>query len=450
MKPDYYPFQIAGIEFLSARKGAILADDPGLGKTYQALGAAVRIDRPVMIVCTSLNKAYWRKIIKLIDPSAPIAWSIDGGYFNEDALLGWFKDARKGYFLTHHEALRHRGHLTMMMGVWGAIIADEGHKFKNRNAAQTIALKKHKAIRKWAPTATPIDKSPAEFWSLLNWFNSSQFSSYWNFQRNYCNEEKSDHVPWKVATSGVKLEAMDDFAKLVSPYYLRREKAEVAPQLPPLTFKDVPLEMSKGQAEVINQLKKRTFIQLTQEQTDLEQQLFVRNALAKYAFVRKATLDPSLIGADARGVKADWIWDFAQGFTGQFVVFAVHRDWIHALPALVPNGVAVVGGMSDKELDRSMSAFYSGDAQYLAGTIDMISESLNLQNAKVSIFPELHRSSIKMRQAYDRIHRLDSLDPAMIIRLMHPNSTDTIALDSLELKLSDIDLVNRFLRYLGE
>lgn len=47
------PFQNAGVRFLAERRFAILADDPGLGKTAQALGALRETDSPALVVVAS-------------------------------------------------------------------------------------------------------------------------------------------------------------------------------------------------------------------------------------------------------------------------------------------------------------------------------------------------------------------------------------------------------------
>lgn len=67
---DLYPFQRAGVKFLSTAKRALLADEPGSGKTVQAIRAITELTRqgenpfPVLIVCPSTIKTNWKREIE--------------------------------------------------------------------------------------------------------------------------------------------------------------------------------------------------------------------------------------------------------------------------------------------------------------------------------------------------------------------------------------------------
>lgn len=67
--PDLYAFQRAGVKFLSTAKRALLADEPGSGKTVQAIRSITELTRqgenpfPVLIVCPSTIKTNWKREI---------------------------------------------------------------------------------------------------------------------------------------------------------------------------------------------------------------------------------------------------------------------------------------------------------------------------------------------------------------------------------------------------
>lgn len=68
--PDLYPFQRAGVKFLATAKRALLADEPGSGKTVQAIRAITELTRqgenpfPVLVVCPSSIKTNWKREIE--------------------------------------------------------------------------------------------------------------------------------------------------------------------------------------------------------------------------------------------------------------------------------------------------------------------------------------------------------------------------------------------------
>lgn len=67
--PDLFPHQRAGVKFLSTARRALLADEPGLGKTAQAIRAMTELVRqgvptfPAMVVCPNTLKPNWKREI---------------------------------------------------------------------------------------------------------------------------------------------------------------------------------------------------------------------------------------------------------------------------------------------------------------------------------------------------------------------------------------------------
>ena len=56
-----HQYQVSGVEFLKARRAALLADDPGLGKTYQVLAAATELHlENILVICPASVVAMWR------------------------------------------------------------------------------------------------------------------------------------------------------------------------------------------------------------------------------------------------------------------------------------------------------------------------------------------------------------------------------------------------------
>ena len=64
---DLFPHQRAGVEFLATARRALLADEPGLGKTAQAIRALKRLQDagedvfPALIVCPNTLKKNWKR-----------------------------------------------------------------------------------------------------------------------------------------------------------------------------------------------------------------------------------------------------------------------------------------------------------------------------------------------------------------------------------------------------
>ena len=63
---DLFPHQRAGVAFLSQARRALLADEPGLGKTAQTIRALKKLSEtepvfPALIVCPNTLKKNWKR-----------------------------------------------------------------------------------------------------------------------------------------------------------------------------------------------------------------------------------------------------------------------------------------------------------------------------------------------------------------------------------------------------
>jgi hypothetical protein len=70
-KERLFRYQITGAEWLSTRTGALLGDQPGLGKTRQAI-VAVPKNSPVLVVCPAVAKPVWAGEMEKCRPSMKV------------------------------------------------------------------------------------------------------------------------------------------------------------------------------------------------------------------------------------------------------------------------------------------------------------------------------------------------------------------------------------------
>ena len=450
-----FAFQRQGIAFLGERTGALLADDMGLGKTVQALLACVADVRgPVLVIARPLNKQYWARMIAQLDPEASYLIASVGGRVDFKTVGMWFRPLRRAYLIVHHEALRFIEE-ELAKHTWHCVIADEAHRFKNRNAKMTKALKRVPSLRRWALTGTPMEKSPADFWSLLNWFDPKRFNGYWKFFDRF--------VQW-VPSWGAKSASYQSYgpkvilgvkdpmglAAEVGPYYLRRSKADSGLDLPEKMYEDVPLEMPDYQHALYELVKKKVLVDLTAADPSNEP-LFIANAISRIHYLTRVALDPSLLAgynADPSdvGVKVKWLFDFAEDTDRPFVVFTHAKAFAHMLGDLIQGAGVITGDVSLTDRNQVLSQFDLGILRAIIGTTDTMSESVNLQRATTAIFTDIHPSSIAMTQAEDRVHRIGSVLPVTIIRLNCIGTVDELFLQRLQKKWSDRQLVEAFLK----
>lgn len=433
-------YQIEGKEFLLQPGGRLLNDEQGLGKTVTATAASATLRGPKLVICNSVARTQWAKEIRIWDHhSIPIIFAGTAGRFDFDEVRQWFiPPLSDGYLITYHPSLIYSWEQLRKIGTWKVIIVDEAHKHRNRNNKWTQKLKRLRTVYKWALTGTSFDKSPAELWSILNWFSPKKFNSYWNFVRDHI-ETKDVYIGRKkpITEPTATLKHPATFRRLVGPYVLRREKVQVAPEIPPAIPHDIVVPMTPGQRNLYDRVEEETIIELTKG--SLDDALFIRNALVRMIRLAQVALDPGLVDVNHSLTipKVEWIQEWAKEGGDQYIVFTTSKPFAKSLPMLIDGGVSLTGDDKLPERDDKLARFRSGKVRYIAGTVQLIAESIDLPQARAAIYADLPTSGIQFSQSQERIHRLTTTESPDIIRLLAERSVDYMYLRRLEGKLSD-------------
>ena len=411
---------------IAAGRNILLADECGLGKTLTALLAIQQYapDRhsQSLAVCPLRLVEQWKDEASRAGVKAfvlPYGWPIT--LFNK----------LDGLYITHYENLRNADTLMSLRAVpWDVIIVDEAHRIKNRDAVQTKAIKSLYAGRKIAITGTPMEKSPADLWSILNWLYPNSYSSYWRFVNRFI--DVADTYFGK-KFKGVKNEK--GLAQQLATIMVRRTKQEVEPELPPKILQIVEVSMTNSQKAAYDAIDKAKDILV-----DVGDRipLLVANVLSKMTKLQQISSTPRTLDIPAGSGKLDWLMDWLGDNEGvRVVMFTRFRQTAVAIAEAITSEDCdiIMGGMPVK-----IDGFLSGRKYHLVGTIDAMGEGLNLQIADVAIFVDLHWSTLKMTQAIDRIHRIGITGPKLIYFLLS-GDIDYLIYKALDRKWSILDLV---------
>lgn len=246
-----FPYQRAAVSFLGAHPKSILADEMGLGKTIEAISVVTGYGFGItLVVCPNSVARKWKREIETwADEPAVI---IDGK--NPAARLKQLEKGKEaGWVIVNWEKLRIMPQLAEVE--WGAVIADEAHRAKNRKAKQTKALWKLRAPIQLALTGTPIQNSPDELWSLLKWLYPKDYTSYWRFFNDYVDYYEGHFG--RIIT-GVK--NADELRFELSDKLVRRDKSVLG--LPPITWDYVPIELTPKQRKLYTEAEKEIWIKI--------------------------------------------------------------------------------------------------------------------------------------------------------------------------------------------
>lgn len=125
------------------------------------------------------------------------------------------------------------------------IVLDESQNIKNPDSVTYHSVSKLKGKHRLVLTGTPIENSLKDLWAQFNFINPGLLGSSDGFRSHYI-------VP--ITKEGnTRLEAK--LQRLISPFFLRRTKAQVAPELPALTEEILYCEMSPQQEEMYKKEK---------------------------------------------------------------------------------------------------------------------------------------------------------------------------------------------------
>lgn len=445
------PHQVSGIEFLSDRPAALLADEAGLGKSAQLIRAA---EEPVVIVAPAmvLESGTWDDEIEKWAPGvdatqvsySSLAQRGPKGQVPRDANGFPTCPPKKEYI----DRLRHGG----------TLILDESHYIKGRKTNWSVACEE---LAKYADkieqaTGTPIPNWAHEAYMALRmcWPEEArpgkQFGSYWRWVQEWFEVTQSRWNARAREIGGLLPEhTWDDFYDANwGDRMLLRLRDEVLQDLPPLTWtgKKGPtdpheiwrVDMTKEQAKAYRDLR-RDFI--TWLDTGEEVAAWsTPGLLVKLA--KCATGLESLAGGKGSG-KLDALRYILTDRPRQTLVVAHFRDSVEATAVVsreVGKTAAIVhGGISGAQRKDAIRRFQEGMVDTLCASLDTISEGVTLHQGGADQVVCVERSwrPSKNEQVIRRLHRIGQLRPVSAIDLVTRGTVDERVLSLLLMKTDE-------------
>src|SRR5690606_16972331 len=118
---------------------------------------------------------------------------------------------------------------------WHVIVLDEAQAIKNATTVSSRASRALKSKYRVAMTGTPVENLATDLWSIMEFLLPGYLGSLPRFKRLYGSERQA------VGQAGA-------LKRLVSPFLLRRTKAQVLTELPEKTEEVITCEMTAEQS----------------------------------------------------------------------------------------------------------------------------------------------------------------------------------------------------------
>lgn len=229
LKAELRDYQKEGLNWLQFLReynlGGILADDMGLGKTVQTLAHLLiekkegRADLPSLVIAPTSLMVNWAREAEKFSPSLSIL-VLQGQnrkkkfeeILNYDVVLTTYplltRDAK--VLLDHH---------------WHFVILDEAQNIKNPKAKASQNIRLLTCRHRLCLTGTPMENHLTELWSQFHFLMPGMLGDEKKFKYLFRTPIEKKH----------DLDRQKRLRERVAPFMLRREKKDVAKELPPKT-----------------------------------------------------------------------------------------------------------------------------------------------------------------------------------------------------------------------
>ena len=412
-------FQRQGVRFLEKclpHGGAILADEMGLGKTIQTLAfLQLRQNlRPAIIVCPSAVKLNWQREAnawlskqecRVLGGRTPTETQKHGIYIiNYNILTYWTAPLRA----LHPQVL-----------IFDECQYIKSHNTKRTKAARLLARKVPFVI---GLSGTPIVNRPSEFFQLLHIIRPDLFPSWWDYVHQFCDAK---HDGYKLDCSGAS-NTDQLHAILRKDVMMRREKADVLPELPPKQRTLIPVDMDKKARKEYRHIATDFSAWLKEQGKDLK---------GAQALVKIETLRQTVLSGKSQSC-VNWIRDFLE--SGQkLVVFTWHTTLLDELQHQFQDICCRVdGSTTSQEKQKAVDAFQSPQGkQLLLGNIKSAGTGITLTAASNVAFLEVPWTPGALVQAEDRCHRITQSNAVNIWFLLTENTVETDMFELLQSKM---------------
>lgn len=416
------PYQSQGLrwlQFLRAHSlGGVLADDMGLGKTLQTLAHVLvekhagRLDLPVLIIAPVSLMGNWRKEAARFTPG--LRTLVLHGKDRHDAAANM---ASHDLVIAPYSLLQ-RDRERWTAQAWHLIVLDEAQNIKNANSHAAQVVSDLNTRHRLCLSGTPMENHLGELWSLFHFLMPGFLGSQARFKLLFRTpiEKHGDR------------QQLDQLRRRITPFMLRRNKREVATDLPEKQEFVSTVELGDKQADLYETIR------LTTEKTVREalankglakSQIQILDALLK---LRQVCCDPRLVAIPAaqkvrQSAKLDLLMELLPELLAEgrkvllFSQFTAMLTLIEEeLEKRKLKWVKLTGQSQQRE--ALIERFTSGAVPLFLISLKAGGVGLNLTQADTVIHYDPWWNPAAELQATDRAHRIGQTQRVMVYKLV--------------------------------
>lgn len=412
-----YPYQLEGVRYALDHRRCIFGDQPGLGKTLQAICSVVKAHKeaqtygdsfPTLVVCPAALKVNWQREFKKFA-------NIDAVILDDNNRDSWhrFYEKKKpdgeplcAVFIVNYESLKKffvrrvksavRFTLRSIefderISIFKSVIIDESHKCKSGKTQQSKYVEgicKGKRFI-FALTGTPVVNNNTDLIQQLRILDRLEdFGGYKSFVARFCDGPKQSS----------NLRELN--YRLWTSCFFRREKQKVLTQLPDKMRQYITCDITnrKEYDDAENDVLK--YLRQYKNASDDK----IARAMRGQVMVKMGILKQIAAKGKIKAV-SEFIHDVIDGGE-KLILFAYLKEVVEALKAEFPDAVTVTGSDNITQKQNAVDSFQNDpDCKLIILNYKSGGTGLTLTAASRVGFIEFPWTYSDCEQAEDRAHR---------------------------------------------
>lgn len=413
-------YQREGLKWLQAlrqcRLGGVLADDMGLGKTVQVIAhllvehEAGRLTRPALVVAPTSLVFNW------LDEMARFAPTLECvGY------TGPRRAALRSALVSAQVIVTSYALLAIDLDVlqeidYSMLVLDEAQWIKNPATRAARAARKLHAEHRLVVTGTPLENHLGELWAHFDSVLPGYLGDYRAFKRSFRQPIELRHDDARRAI----------LSQRIAPFLLRRDKASVAPELPPKTETILRVALDEPQRRLYESLRlalsKQVRDALAQYNPE-QSRIVVLSALLR---LRQICCDPRLVEHDGEppaSAKLAALLELIESLRAderQILVFSQFTSMLALIGKALDARHLAYATLTGDTTDRAapVRRFQAHAVPILLASLKAGGVGLNLTAADAVIHYEPWWNPAVETQAIDRAHRIGRERPVFVYKLL--------------------------------
>jgi SNF2 family DNA or RNA helicase len=455
LKIDPFEYQWKSTAYFFEHDGGILADEMGIGKTFQGILYILacllsgKCSRFVIIPPSHLALNWMAEFKKFTDYITPVV--AKGDRKKREKIYNALAQDDMFVTIIGQEVLRQKDHWDLdhiQVLHPESMVVDEAHHARNRETLLNKVLRLLDVEYSYQLTGTPFQTKAEDVFSLFEIYNPIIFGTLREFQKKYVmyqfNGKFNELMGYK---------NLDQMHELMSPHMMRRVRKDIGVESKMLPPQTIMVEMTRDQDKLnalfFKQLEEldASIQSLTSKKNiteDQEKQLEKLQNQYKSIFTYMqeaadcaALLDNNDHKYSATSPKLDLIFDIVEEKLEcgeKVVIFTRFKRFLYMIDKKLAifEPVLISGDTKDSDRQAAQDRF-NKDPQYRVFICtDAAQEGVNLPGGSTLIHADLLWNEEAMNQRSMRIDRIDSvLDELLVIKLVSSGSIEELMLGKL-------------------